>query len=113
MKAGDDELTSGWLPARLWEALLRQLSGIATRDLRFTGPVIPMAIEGYPRAKKIPAGWSAVPPYQIDQYQIRRPAVLGQYLTYLPVIFAPHHVTQLAQLVDEHCPPAPTVSGPA
>jgi hypothetical protein len=115
VKAGDDELTSGWLPARLWEAryLMRQLSGIATRDLRFTGPVIPMAVEGHPRAEKIPVGWSAVPPYQIDQYQIRRPAVLGQYLTYLPAIFAPHHVTQLARLVDEHCPPAPTVSVPA
>ena len=112
VKAGEDELSSGWLPARIWESryLMRQLSNVATRDLRFTGPVIPMAVEGYPRAKKIPTGWSAEPPYQINQYQIRRPAVLGQYLTYLPVIFAPHHVTQLAKLVDTHCPPAPVVT---
>ena len=89
---------------------MRQLSNIATRDLRFTGPVIPMAVEGYLRARKIPTGWSAEPPYQINQYQIRRPDVLGQYLTYLPAIFAPHHVAQLAKLVDEHCPPAPVAT---
>ena len=89
---------------------MRQLIDVATRDLRFTGPVIPLAVGAYPRAKKIPAGWSAEPPYRIDQYQIRRPAVLGQYLGYLPSIFAPHHVTQLAKLVDQHCPPAPAAS---
>jgi hypothetical protein len=114
IKAGDDELSSGWLPARIWESryLMRQLTDVATRDLRFTGPIIPMAVEGHPRAKKIPAGWSAEPPYQINQYQIRRPAPLAQYLTYLPAIFAPHHVTQLAQLVDQNCPPAPLAAGP-
>jgi hypothetical protein len=47
-----------------------------------------MAMEGYPRATKIPVGWSAQPPNRIDQYQIRRPAVLSQYLSYLPRIFA-------------------------
>lgn len=110
VKAGDDELAYGWLPARIWEAryLMRQLSNLGTSGLRFTGPVMPMAMEGYPPATKIPAGWSAQPPYRIDQFPIRRPAVLGQYLNYLPRIFAPHHVAQLAQLVDQHCPPAPT-----
>jgi hypothetical protein len=114
VKAGEDELTSGWLPARIWESryLMRQLIDIATRDLRFTGPVIPMAVEGHPRAKKIPNGWSAEPPYQINQYQIRRPAVLGQYLTYLPAIFAPRHVAQLAKLVGDHCPPAAVAADP-
>ncbi|HEY5848707.1 MAG TPA: hypothetical protein VIT42_18145 [Microlunatus sp.] len=109
VKAGEDELAYGWLPARVWEAryLMRQLSNVGTAGLRFAGPVMPMAMEGYPRASKIPDGWSAQPPYRIDQFPIRRPAVLGQYLSYLPRIFAPHHVAQLAQLVDQHCPPAP------
>ena len=109
VKAGDDELSSGWLPARIWESryLMRQLTNVATRDLRFTGPIIPIAIEAISAGKEDPPGWSAEPPYQVNQYQIRRPDVLGQYLTYLPTIFAPHHVTQLAKLVDQHCPPAP------
>jgi hypothetical protein len=89
---------------------MRQLIGVGSGGLRFTGPVIPAAMDAYPPARKIPAGWSAQPPYRIDQYQIRRPAVLGQYLTYLPAILAPHHVAQLAQLVDEGCPPAPVLS---
>lgn len=109
VKAGEDELTSGWLPARIWESryLLQQLVGATTRDLRFTGPVIPLATEGYPRASKIPAGWSAQPPYRIDQYQIRRPTTLGQYLLYLPTMFAPHHVAQLHHMVNQQCEPAP------
>lgn len=110
VKAGDDELTDGWLPARIWEAryLVRQLTGTGTAGVRFTGPVFPMAMEGYPPARKIPPGWAAQPPYRIDDFPIRRPAVLGDYLNYLPGIFAPHHVTQLAHLVDQQCPPAPT-----
>ena len=110
VKAGEDELAFGWLPARVWEAryLMRNLSNVGTGGLRFSGPVMPMAMEGYPRATKIPDGWSDQPPYRIDQFPIRRPAVLGQYLNYLPRIFAPHHVAQLAKLVDQHCPPAPT-----
>jgi len=109
VKAGEDELTSGWLPARVWEShyLLQQLAGAPSRDLQFTGPVIPLATEGYPRATKIPTGWSAQPPYRIDQYQIRRPTTLGQYLLYLPTIFAPYHISPLVRLVDQHCPPAP------
>lgn len=109
--AGDDELGSAWLPARIWEArfLMRRLSDVTTRDLRFTGPVLPIATEGYPKATKrmVPDGWSADPPHRIDKYQIRRPAALGRYLQYLPTVFAPHHVTQLAQLVNQHCEPAP------
>lgn len=112
VKAGGDELAYGWLPARVWEAryLMRQLSNVGTAGLRFMGPVMPMAMEGFPRASKIPEGWSAQPPYRIDLFPIRQPAVLGQYLNYLPRIFAPHHVVQLAQLVDQHCPPAPTTA---
>lgn len=112
VRAGEDELTSGWLPTRIWEAryLLQQLVDATARDLRFTGPVIPLAAEGYPRATKIPAGWSAEPPYRIDQYQIRRPTTLGQYLLYLPTIFAPHHVTQLHHMVDQLCEPAPLLT---
>jgi hypothetical protein len=113
VKAGEDELAYGWLPARIWEAryLMRNLSNVGTAGLRFTGPVMPMAMEGYPRATRMSEGWSAQPPYRIDRFPIRRPAVLGQYLNYLPRIFAPHHVTQLVQLVDQHCPPAPTPPG--
>lgn len=113
VKAGEDELAYGWLPARIWEAryLMRTLSNVGTAGLRFTGPVMPMAMEGYPRAAKMPDGWSDQPPYRIDQFPIRRPAVLGQYLNYLPQIFAPHHVAQLVQLVDQQCPPAPTPPG--
>jgi len=113
VKAGEDELAFGWLPARVWEAryLMRQLYNIGSGNWRFTGPVIPIAAEGFPRAPKIPAGWSAQPPYRIDQYQIRRPTILAQYLTYLPRIFAPAHVELLARLIDEDCPAAPVPHG--
>ena len=109
VRAGDDELASGWIPARVWEArfLMRQLADAATRDLRFTGPVLPVAVDVYPPSTKLPEGWSAQPPYCIGDYPIRRPAALAQFLQYLPARFAPHHVVQLAQLVDQRCEPAP------
>ena len=111
VKAGSDELTSGWLPARVWEAsyLMRCLSNVGTTGLRFTGPVWPTAMEGYPCATKIPEGWSGEPPGLIGQVMVRQPGVLAANLGYFPRVFAPHHVAQLAQLVDHHCPSAPQV----
>lgn len=107
--AGDDELGSAWVPARMWELryLLQQLLANPARNLPFTGPIFPLAAIGYDKATKIPTGWSSSAPHRIDNYQIRTPAALGQYLRYLPMTLGPGHVDQLVRLVDQRCPPAP------
>lgn len=108
--AGDDELTHGWMLTRLWETrhLVRELAGHGiSQGVGFAGPVLSLAVEGYPRASKVPTGWSAVPPHRIDDYQIRTPSGLAHFLCSLPGRFAPPHVAGLARLVDEQCPPAP------
>jgi len=109
VRAGDDELVAGWLPARMWEGryLLQQLMADPARDLHFTGPVLALAAIGYDRASKIPTGWSVDPPHRIDSYLIRTPTALGAYLRYLPMTLGPDHVDQLARLIDQRGPPAP------
>lgn len=93
----------------MWETryLVQQLMAEPARDLHFTGPVIAIAAIGHDKASKIPTGWSADPPYRIDGYQIRTPAIVGQYLRYLPMTLSPDHVGQLVRLIDQRCPPAP------
>lgn len=113
LRAGEDELVSGWLPTRMWEGryLLQQLMATPGRDLHFTGPVLALAAIGYDPATKVPDGWSVEPPHRIDNYPIRTPTALGQYLRYLPITLGSDHTEQLVRLVDQHCPPAPHTLG--
>ncbi len=111
VRAGESELAFGWMPTRIWEVryLVEALTTTEDDQLHFRGPVFPVAVEAYPRATQLPVGWSAEPPYRIDDFHIRRPGPLAEFLCGLPTTFAPHHVRQLTELVDQHCPPAPTL----
>ena len=108
--AADEELTAAWLPTRLWEArlLLEALVRTPARDLVFRGPVFPLALVAYLKRSRVPSGWSALPPVQLQSLPIRNAAGAGRFLRSLPAPLSSPQVAALVALIDDLCPPAPT-----
>lgn len=110
VKAGEDELTSGWLPARIWESryLLQQPAGATTRDLQFTGLAIPLATRGLALCHQDPGRLvSAAPlpdrpvPDPPPDHARPVPSVPADQLRAPPRDPAPRH------MVNQPCEPAP------
>ncbi len=108
--AADEELTAAWLPTRLWEArlLLEALVRTPARDLVFRGPVFPLALVAYLKRMRVPSGWSALPPVQLQSLPIRNAVGAGRFLRSLPSPLSSSQVGALVALIDDLCPPAPT-----